>query len=90
MGAAVAKGNDMGIGVGIFLIAVGAILAFAVDAEANGVDISAVGFILIGAGVLGVLLDLIVFAPRRRDVAGPGGGGAVVEERRTYEEGPRY
>ena len=72
----------MGIGVGIFLIAVGAIIAFAVDYQASGVDIAAVGWILMAAGAVGILLDLIVFAPRRRDVV----GGAVVEERRVYDE----
>ena len=78
----------MGIGVGIFLIAVGAILAFAVEYQANNVDIAAIGWILMGAGVAGILLDLIVFGPRRRDVA----GAAVVEERRVYDDprGPRY
>lgn len=78
----------MGIGAGIFLIAIGAILAFAVDYEANGMDIAAVGWILMGAGVLGVLLDLIIFAPRRRDGATT---GTVVEERRVVDETrPRY
>ncbi|MDX6299771.1 MAG: hypothetical protein QOF53_985 [Nocardioidaceae bacterium] len=77
----------MGIGVGIFLIAVGAILAFAVDYSANNVDISAVGWILMAAGAVGILLDLIVFAPRRRVVGRP---GAVVEERRVYEDDSRY
>lgn len=72
----------MGIGVGIFLIAVGAIIAFAVDYQASGVDLAAVGWILMAAGAVGILLDLIVFAPRRRDAA----GGSVVEERRVYDE----
>ena len=73
----------MGIGVGIFLIAVGAIIAFAVEYEANGVDLGAVGWILMGAGAVGILLDLIVFAPRRRDVVA---GGAVIQERRVYDD----
>ena len=63
----------MGIGVGIFLIAVGAVLAFAVDASVNGIDIQTVGVILMIVGALGVLVDLVIFAPRRRTVvdAGP-------------------
>ena len=84
----------MGIGAGIFLIAIGAILAFAVDADVSGLDISVIGYILRGAGVLGILLALVVFAPRRRSTveqrrvygAGPGGDD-VVEERRRYESG---
>jgi uncharacterized protein DUF6458 len=48
----------MGIGVSIFLIAVGAILAFAVTAEASGIDVSTVGWILMIVGALGLLLSL--------------------------------
>jgi len=56
----------MGIGVGIFFIAIGAILAFAVDAQVSGIDVQVIGFILIGAGILGIVLELLLFAPRRR------------------------
>ena len=45
----------MGIGVSLFLLAVGAILAFAVNATVNGVDISTVGIILMIVGGLGLL-----------------------------------
>lgn len=85
----------MGIGGSIFLIAVGAILAFAVsDSEIGGVDLEIIGYILMGAGVLGLLLTLLVFAPRRRtsveqrrvyDDRTP--DGEVVEERRRYDSG---
>ena len=74
----------MGIGAGVFLAAVGAILAFAVRDNLSDVDLTAVGYILMIAGVVGVLLDLIIWAPRRRDVA----GGSVVEERRVYDDVP--
>ena len=56
----------MGIGFSIFLLAVGAILAFAVHATVAGVDIRVVGAILMAAGALGLILTMIVFAPRRR------------------------
>jgi Domain of unknown function (DUF6458) len=56
----------MGIGAGIVLAAIGAILFFAVDADVNGLDLRVVGVILMIAGALGVLLELVVFAPRRR------------------------
>lgn len=49
----------MATGSSIFLIAVGAILTFAVDAEVQGLDISTVGVILMIAGVLGVLISLL-------------------------------
>lgn len=58
----------MGIGVGIFLLAVGAILAFAVNASVSGLDIHVVGYILMGAGLLGIVLFLTVFGPRRNTV----------------------
>jgi hypothetical protein len=56
----------MGIGFSIFLLAVGAILAFAVNATVAGLDISVVGWILMGAGVIGLILTMVVLAPRRR------------------------
>ena len=58
----------MGIGVSVFLLAVGAILAFAVNAQVAGVDIQVIGWILMAAGVVGLLMTLLVFAPRRRRV----------------------
>jgi len=56
----------MGIGFSIFLLAVGAILAFAVNATVAGLEISVVGWILMGAGVIGLILTMVVLAPRRR------------------------
>ena len=62
----------MGTGVSIFLIAVGAILAFAVDTTARGVDLDAIGVILMVVGTLGLLFTLVLWddwrpASRRRD-----------------------
>jgi Na+/proline symporter len=56
----------MGLGVGIFLIAVGAILAFAVKATVSGLDLVMIGWILMGAGVLVMLLSALIFMPRTR------------------------
>lgn len=56
----------MGIGVGIFLLALGGILTFAVDATVAGLDINTVGVILMAAGALGIALTMMVIAPRRR------------------------
>jgi hypothetical protein len=80
----------MGIGVGLFLVAVGAVLTWAVNATVSGVDINTVGVILMIVGAIGLLLDLIIFAPRRhssRTVSSGGApvtGGTVVQERDTY------
>ncbi len=58
----------MGIGSSIFLIALGAILAFALTFDVAGVDIKVVGYILMIAGVIGALLSLAVFGRRDRVV----------------------
>jgi uncharacterized protein DUF6458 len=58
----------MGIGVGLVFIAVGAVLTFAVHATLSGVNIQVVGVILMAVGAVGLLIDLTVFAPRRRSV----------------------
>jgi Domain of unknown function (DUF6458) len=52
----------MGLGASIFLIAVGAILAFAVTAEVTGIDIATVGWILMIVGAFGLLLSLIFWS----------------------------
>ncbi|MDX6233440.1 MAG: hypothetical protein QOH68_2464 [Nocardioidaceae bacterium] len=60
----------MYIGGSIALLAIGAILAFAVQDAISGVDLVAVGYILMAAGALGILLSLFLNAQRnerRRD-----------------------
>lgn len=54
----------MGIGVSVFLLAVGAILTFAVEVEASGFNINTVGVILMIAGAIGLLLTMLVFGRR--------------------------
>jgi F0F1-type ATP synthase assembly protein I len=54
----------MGIGGGIFLIVVGAILAFAVSDAVEGVDLGLIGYICMGAGVLTVIIALVMNAQR--------------------------
>ena len=49
----------MGIGISIFLLAAGAILAFAVDVVAEGVNLEAVGVILMIVGAIGLLYSLV-------------------------------
>jgi hypothetical protein len=59
----------MRIGTGIIVAAIGAILAFAVRDTISGIDLRMIGIILMVAGVLGVLLEVILFAPRRRQTS---------------------
>jgi hypothetical protein len=49
----------MATGTSIFLIALGAILTFAVDVSVSGLDLATVGVILMVAGVIGVIVSLI-------------------------------
>ena len=58
----------MGFGIGIFLAAVGAVLAFAVSKTVSGIDIHAVGWILLIVGIVGVVLSMIFWS----SWAGPG------------------
>ncbi|HEX3823585.1 MAG TPA: DUF6458 family protein [Mycobacteriales bacterium] len=74
----------MGIGVGLFLIAIGAILTFAVHVSTTGFNVNTIGIILMAVGAAGVLLDLVIFAPRRRVVTtAPTAQRTVVEERQN-------
>lgn len=50
----------MGIGGGIFLIVVGAILAFAVSDVIEGVDLTMIGYIFMGAGVVALVIALVM------------------------------
>ena len=69
----------MGIGVSVFLLAVGAILTFAIDVDSSGGgNLDTIGVILMVAGAIGVLAFLTVFGSwgaRGRD-------DVVIEERR--------
>jgi hypothetical protein len=55
----------MGIGVSVFLIAVGAILTFALNVQVGVVDLDVVGWILMGAGVLGLIVTMSIWGRRR-------------------------
>ena len=56
----------MGIALSLFIFAVGAILTFATDVSVSGLDLDVVGWILMLVGVVGFVLTLVVWMPRRR------------------------
>lgn len=58
----------MTIGSSIFLIAVGAILRYAVTDSISGVDLTTIGLILMIAGLVGLLIGLFMMTTARRDV----------------------
>jgi len=71
----------LGLGVSLFLIAAGAILVWGVNATVAGLDVNAIGVILMVVGIIGLILSMIFWS------SWGGVGGA--RRRSTYvEEGP--
>jgi len=71
----------MTIGSSVFMIAVGAILRYAVTASVSGISIQTIGLILMLAGIAGLVLSalyLLVWQPRRP-------AAERVVERRPYD-----
>ncbi len=52
----------MGIGVSVFLLAAGAILTYAVEAQTDGINLDTVGVILMIAGGLGLVISLLFWS----------------------------
>ena len=54
----------MGFGVGIFLIAVGAVMAFAINVDTGGagVNLHTIGLILLAVGILGTILSMVFWS----------------------------
>ena len=74
----------MGLGVSIFLIAVGLILALAVTTEVAGIDVQVVGWILTIVGVLGLVLSMLFWS----SWGGPGYWGRRRRAATYVEERP--
>ena len=75
----------MGMGVSIFLFAVGAILAWAVSTTVNGIDLNTVGVILMFVGAIGFFASMFLWGPWAGDrrVSTRDGATEVVTERRV-------
>ncbi|NQX35196.1 DUF6458 family protein [Herbiconiux sp. VKM Ac-2851] len=83
----------MGIGTGIALFVIGAILAFAVNVDLGGfINLALIGYILMGAGVVVFLISLVLMLRRRssvsttRSAVDPASGEQVT--RRTTDSDP--
>ena len=72
----------MGIGTSLFLLALGAILAFAVNVDAEGFDINTIGIILMVVGALGALLSMMFWSSW-------GGFGGRRDTTVVHEDSPR-
>lgn len=70
----------MGIGTSIFLIAVGAVLKFAVTTSVSGIELATVGVILMVVGVIGLLISLFLMAQAR--------DGTTTRRERVVERDP--
>jgi hypothetical protein len=85
------KGVHMRLGTAIVLLALGAILTFALKVDVSGVDLQIVGWILMIVGALGIVLEVAVWGPRSRrrvthseGYGAPAAGGPV--QRTTTDE----
>jgi hypothetical protein len=56
----------MGIGASVFLIAIGAILEWAVPTSVHGVHLGTIGVILMLVGILGLAAAVFIYGPRSR------------------------
>lgn len=81
----------MGIGTSLFLIAVGAVLDFAVTVHTKGFNLNTIGLILMVVGAVGLVISLFFWNfpgggsyRRSRRVTRDNAGNTYVEERRTY------
>jgi hypothetical protein len=73
----------MSIGVGSFLMVLGAILAFAVEATTPGINVNTLGIILLLTGLIAVLYSLLFWSN-----LSPWGRRSIVPRRTVVEERP--
>ena len=78
--------RGMALGTSLFLIAVGAILRYAVSDSVPGIDLPVIGLILMIVGVVGMLISLFTMTLWDRDRR----RGGVVEERRIVDQRDPY
>lgn len=71
----------MSVGLGVFLVAFGAILSFAVSDRLAGVNLVMVGYICMAAGLVTVVLSFVIAGQRRRS-------DTTLVERREYQVPP--
>jgi hypothetical protein len=78
-------GREMGLSLSVLLIAVGAILTWAVNAQVSGIDLQVAGVILMVVGAIGLIASLIFWSSwggfGSRDAAAAGGQNTTIVER---------
>jgi len=82
----------MSIGFGIFLFVVGAILVWALNFSVDWIDLDLVGYILMGAGVVVVIIGIALLARRRSSISttrtgiDPVNGERVTQQERSVDD----
>jgi hypothetical protein len=81
----------MGLGTGLAFIAIGAILAFATHFSLNGIDVQAIGWILMLVGLASIAFTMIYVRPRRQGAIAAGGRrGVAMGVEHSIGEEPVY
>jgi SNF family Na+-dependent transporter len=84
----------MSLGLGIVLFVIGAIVAYALNVTVDWIDLQLVGYILMGAGAIVIILGIVFLARRRRSVTtsrtsvDPATGDRVERNEHTTPEDP--
>ena len=84
----------MSLGLGIVLFVIGAILAFALNLTVDWINLQLVGYILMIAGAIVIILGIVLLARRRRSVTtshssvDPATGDRVVRNERSAPDDP--
>ena len=82
----------MSIGLGIFLLVIGAILVWALDLTVTGIDLQLVGYILLAAGAFVTILGIVLMTRRRnsvsttRTIADPVNGEQVTRREKSIDD----
>lgn len=86
------KAVHMSIGLGIFLFVVGAILVWALNVQVEWIDLDLVGYLMMGAGALIVVLGLVLLTRKRSSISttrsgvDPVSGERIVQRERSIDE----
>lgn len=82
----------MSLGLGIFLLVVGAIMVFALNVTVEWMDIELVGYILMGAGAAIMIIGIVLLTRKRssvtttRSAVDPASGEQVTSQKRSVDD----
>jgi hypothetical protein len=82
----------MSLGLGIFLVVVGAILRFALNVSVTWIDLHLVGNILMGAGAVIIILGIVLITRKRssvtttRSAVDPASGEQVTQQKSSIDD----